>query len=143
MGWKKGRVMALVRRHSHPVLLLLLLLLLLRVAAASTWAVGSGRTPEWDAWFHGPCFEQHAHQSCALRAPSKSADTIEKLPAFLHEQLPDWMYVYTAARADARCIRFPEAQLCKYDGVDEVFDVVRKLARCDVPPRLHGVSTTD
>jgi hypothetical protein len=114
------------------------------VAGGGGFDVGSGRTPEWDAWFHGPCFEQHAHQSCALRAPNKSADTIEKLPAFLQEQLPDWMYVYTAARADARCIRFPEAQLCKYDGVDEVFDVVRKLARtCDVPPFVSGVSTTD
>ena len=92
----------------------------------STFDVGNGKSAEWDAWFHGPCFAQHANQTCAIRAPNKAPCSADALPVYLQRLMPQFMEIYKDVRKDPRFIHFPPAILSKHDGVDPIFDDVRQ-----------------
>ena len=104
-----------------------------RIPPPSLFDVGNGRSAEWDAWFHGPCFAQHAAQTCALKPPSKSPAALSAFPPFLRAPLPAWMRSYAAARADGRRLPCaPRAALRAVAGVDPVFDALEASPRTPV-----------
>jgi hypothetical protein len=108
-----------------------------RIPPPSLFDVGNGRSAEWDAWFHGPCFAQHAAQTCALKPPSKSPAALSAFPPFLRAPLPAWMHSYAAARADGRRLPCaPRAALRAVAGVDPVFDALEASPRTPVSELL-------